>query len=53
MSLALTSSAAPAISAGHVLVVFGGAVVLGLVTVLLITRLALCPEPTRAIGAGR
>ncbi|EFL26330.1 hypothetical protein SSOG_06044 [Streptomyces himastatinicus ATCC 53653] len=53
MSPALTGSAASVISAGHVLVVFGGAVVLGLVTVLLTTGLALRPDPARVIGAGR
>ncbi|WP_198539064.1 ABC transporter permease [Streptomyces graminilatus] len=53
IALALTGSAVPAVSAGHVLAVLGGTTAFGLVTVLFTTRLALRTHPAQAIGTGR
>ncbi|MFJ4591358.1 MULTISPECIES: ABC transporter permease [unclassified Kitasatospora] len=50
VSLALTGSAWPSVSAAWAAAVLGGAALLGLGTVLLTTRLALRREPVEAMG---
>lgn len=50
VSLALTGSAWPSVSAPWAAAVLGGAALLGLGTVLLTTRLALRREPVEAMG---